>query len=256
VRLGVCETVIRTGLETDVVAAAAAGYAGLGVDVGRARDAGVDRAARFLREGGVVASSLLGTRLTAGRSSEDEVRSVLEVATELGAPSILVSVGPREGRSVADADREAARWFEAMAPLGVDHGARIALEPMHPILRSMTYVHTLRHAAALTGGRPGTGLVVDLAHLWWDADLVDDVAAHVGEIVTVQVSGVPTESLREMRYERCAPWEGDVPVAELLAAFAAAGYDGWVEDEAFARVPKEERAAHLARTRAFLADAL
>jgi sugar phosphate isomerase/epimerase len=67
-----------------------------------------------------------------------------------------------------------------MAPMAAAAGLVIGLEPFHPILRAMTYVHTLRHAAALTGGRPGTGLVVDLAHLWWDPGLVDDVAAIAG----------------------------------------------------------------------------
>ena len=59
-KLGVCETVIRTGFESDVAMAAAAGFEGMGIDHGRALDAGLDVARRALDDSGVAASSLIG----------------------------------------------------------------------------------------------------------------------------------------------------------------------------------------------------
>jgi sugar phosphate isomerase/epimerase len=259
-KLGVCETVIRTGFESDVAMAAAAGFVGLGIDFGRALDAGLDVARRALDDSGLEASSLIGAGCSAdqgtGSEATDKVKRAVEVAVAIGSPFVLVGAGPLAGASIAEADKARTEWVAAMAPLAADAGVRIGFEPFHPVLRAMTYVHTLRHAAAIVGGLPGTGLVVDLSHLWWDPAFLDDVAANVDAILTVQVTGVPNEALAEMRYGRCPPWEGDIPVAATLAAILGTGYDGWFEDEMVVGMPKDERAPYLAASHAFIADAL
>lgn len=259
-KLGVCETVIRTGVEGDVAMAVEAGFVGLGLDFGRAQDAGLERTRQVLDDAGIEASSLIGSGCSAdqgtGPEATDKIKRAVEVAAIVGSPFVLVGAGPLAGSSIAEADKGRAEWFAAMAPLAVDAGVRIGFEPFHPVLRAMTYVHTLRHAAAILGGVPGTGLVVDLSHLWWDPAFLDDVAANVDAILTVQVTGVPNEALAEQRYSRCPPWEGDIPVAATLAAIVAAGYDGWFEDEMVVSMAREQRAPYLAASRAFMADAL
>jgi sugar phosphate isomerase/epimerase len=250
-RLGVVETVLRVGLEQDTAWAAAAGFAGIGLEMARVVDAGLDRACALMRDSGLLASSLLSD-LEAGSAPLDAIEHAVDVAAALGAPFILVGAGPLGGDSLAAADHTRQQWFETMGPVATSRGVVIALEPFHPILRATTYVHTLRHAAELTGGRPGTGLVVDLAHLWWDRYFLTDVADHLQDIVTVQVSGVPTDALTELRYDRCPPWEGDIPVLELLNTIAAEGYDGWLEDEMIIRIAKEDRPTYLAASRRFL----
>ncbi|MBW8827583.1 MAG: sugar phosphate isomerase/epimerase, partial [Acidobacteria bacterium] len=176
-KLGVCETVIRTGIESDVAMAVEAGFVGLGLDFGRAHDAGLQRTRQVLDDAGIEASSLIGAGCNAdqgvGAEAVDKMKRALEVAAIVGSPFVLVGAGTLAGSPIAEADKARGEWFVTMVPLAVEAGVLIGLEPFHPVLRAMTYVHTLRHAAALTGGVPGTGLVVDLSHLWWDPGFLD-----------------------------------------------------------------------------------
>jgi sugar phosphate isomerase/epimerase len=250
-RLGVVENVLRAGLEQDVAWAAEAGFVGIGLEMRRVEEVGLDRARALMRDTGLSASSFL-SGLQAGGAPLDAVEHALDLAAALEAPFVLVGAGPLGGASLAAGDRARREWFETAAPLAARRGLAIGLEPFHPILRALTYVHTLQHAAELTGGLPGTGLVVDLAHLWWDRHFLRDVRDHLGEVLTVQVTGVPADALAEMRYDRCPPWEGDIRVLELLNAIVAVGYDGWLEDEVVTRMTKEDRLSYLAASRSFL----
>ena len=250
-RVGVVESVLRAGLEQDIAWAREAGFAGIGLEMWRVAEVGLEQARALMGDAGLVASSLL-SRLEAGGSPLGAVEHALDMAGALEAPFVLVGAGPLGAANPLAADRARQDWFEAMAPLAASRGLLLGLEPFHPILRAMTYVHTLRHAAELTGSRPGTGLVVDLAHLWWDRCFLEDLAEHLGEIVTVQVAGVSTPALTELRYERCPPWEGDISVVDLLNAIAESGYDGWLEDEVITRMAREDRPSYLAASRRFL----
>lgn len=249
IRLGVCENSIRAGsLEEDAAAAAAAGFAGLGVELESILAHGPDRVAGILRDHGLVACNVLGLPelFEDPRAARPRYEAALDFAAATGAPGALVGTGALLDGTVEDGDSIARDRLGELGALAAERGVRIALEPMHPLMRGWTYVHTLRHAARLVEGLDGTGVAVDTGHLWWDPDLVADFQRHLDSVVTVQVVDVAREGLVDLRYERTRLGTGDVPVARLLRAFHEAGYRGWYECEVIARIPRSERPAFVA----------
>jgi sugar phosphate isomerase/epimerase len=246
VRFAVCEGVLREGsFAADVALASAAGIAGLGVDAAAVDVAGAREARRVLDGEGVVASSYMGLDGILGDDgvalSLDSFAARLDVAAGLGAPAALVFTGAVGRRPQADAQAECREWLEQAAPLAVERGVRIMLEPMHPLMRQWSFVHTLRHALTLVDGLLGAGVVLDVGHVWWEHDLDVLIRDHVERIVSVQLTNVDSVALDELRYERAPLEVGDVPVGAIVATLEAAGYRGWYEDETLVRSPRDRR---------------
>jgi sugar phosphate isomerase/epimerase len=257
VRVGVCATVLRMGsFEADLAAAAAAGVHAIGVSGGDLERAGIEHARRLMRDAGVVASS----HMTGGAildtapplDTDQDVALAIEQAALVEAPGVLVRTGPVGDLSMADADCRCIEWFETWGPVAVDHGVRLMLEPIFPLLRSFSYVHTLHHALRLVADTEGAGVCVDLGHLWWDPDLLRDVRANIDRVVTVQVTDVETAALTDFRYEREQLGRGDVALEHLLGEIEAAGYRGRYEIEILVRIPRGERVALVRDARRFL----
>jgi sugar phosphate isomerase/epimerase len=253
-RYAVCERVLRWGsFAEDVALAREAGIGAIGVDHAAVDAIGADEAARILADAGMAVSSYLSLEDILGAESTaslDEAARRLDAAARLGASGAVVATGPIGARSVAEADAACREWLESSAPLAVDRGVRLLLEPVHPLMRHWSYVHTLEHGLALTAGIPGTGVVLDVGHVWWERDLDARIRAHVDAIGLVQVTNIDRAALQEVRYDR-APLAngGDVPLAALVATLEAAGYRGWYEDETIARIPRDERFAVLVASR-------
>jgi sugar phosphate isomerase/epimerase len=254
-RYAVCERVLRWGsFAADVELARAAGICAIGIDHAAVDAVGAEEAARVLEGEGVEVSTYLALEDILGpdgaTASRDEAARRLDVAARLGASGAVIATGPLAGRTVPDADTACRMWLESAAPLAAERGIRLLFEPVHPLMRHWSYVHTLEHGLALTAGIPGTGVVLDVGHVWWERDLDRLIDEHVDEIGLVQVTNVDRAALEEVRYDRAPlPNGGDVPVAALVETLEAAGYRGWYEDETIARIPRDERLAVLVASR-------
>lgn len=253
-RYAVCEQVLRQGsFAADVALAAAAGIQAVGVDAAAVDAIGVDEAARILGGEGVRVSSYMGLQdilqADGGTASLDDAMRRLEIAARLGAPGALVATGPLDALLPARADATCREWLVRAAPLAADRDVRIMLEPMHPLMRRWSFVHTLRHGLALVEGIVGAGVVLDLGHVWWEYELDVLIREHVGEIVSVQVTNVDAAALDEIRYERAPLDAGDVPVASLVGLLESSGYRGWYENETLVRTPRDRRLEMLRTSR-------
>jgi sugar phosphate isomerase/epimerase len=254
-RYAVCERVLRWGsFAEDVALAREAGIGAIGVDHAAVDAVGAEEAVRILDDEGVAVSTYLALEdILAAKGSTaslDETARRLEVAARLGASGAVVATGPLSDRAVADADAACRAWLEAAAPLAADRGLRLLFEPVHPLMRHWSYVHTLEHGFALVAGVPGTAVVLDVGHVWWERNLDALIRAHIGEIGLVQVTNIDRAALQEVRYDRAPlPNGGDVPLAALIGTLEAAGYEGWYEDETIARIPRDERLAVLVASR-------
>jgi sugar phosphate isomerase/epimerase len=242
-RFGVVSRVLGRGDLPGVVAAAArAGVDGIGVALDEVMDVGVTDARRLLDDAGLAASSVLsiGPAIAwEGRGSLDDELVALDVAAALGAPGVLASTGALGDLPSRDADLRCRDWLEHLAPRAVDLGLVLMLEPMFPMFRDRSYVHTLAHALELVRGLRGATVVVDTGHLWWDPRLVEQFAAHVGDIGTVQLTNVSGEALDRLRYSRAPFDDGEIPLRALVRAFDAAGYVGWYENEVLTKEPPD-----------------
>jgi len=245
-RYAVCERVLRQGsFAADVALVGAAGIGAIGVDDAAVDEIGADEAVRILDGEGVRVSSYMSLenilRSDGGTASLDRAARRLDIAARLGARGALVATGPLGTLPAAQADATCRDWLARAAPLAVERDVRIMLEPMHPLMRHWSFVHTLRHGLELVEGIAGAGVVLDLGHVWWEHGLGALIREHVGEIVSVQVTNVDIAALEEIRYERSPLQAGDVPVASLVALLESSGYCGWYEYEALVRTPRDRR---------------
>lgn len=251
-RYAVCQRVLRGRNFSEIVGLTVkSGATGLGVMFDAVVEHGADEVRRMLDDNDLVASSLMGAigPVLAGDDAEqvEPVRRAVEACAVLDAPGVVITTGALDDSSVNDADARCRRWFERVAPLAQASGVRILLEPIHPLLRWASYVHTLRHAIELTQQLPGTGLCLDTAHLWWDRDFTTDVVALCDEVFTVQVADIDANALREYRYARTQLGTGALPLEAMLTTLEDAGYRGLYENECVPPLPQGEQAAYVHR---------
>jgi sugar phosphate isomerase/epimerase len=253
-RYAVCEQVLRQGsFAGDVALAVAAGIGAIGVDAAAVDAVGVDEAVRILAGEGARVSSYMGLQDVlqgdGGTGSLDDVVRRLDIAARLGAPAALVATGPLGALIPAQADALCRDWLTRAAPLAAEREVRIMLEPMHPLMRRWSFVHTLRHGLTLVDGVVGVGVVLDLGHVWWEHGLDELIREHTSEIVSVQVTNVDAAALEDIRYERAPLETGDVPVAALVRLLESSGYRGWYENETLVRTPRDRRLEMLRTSR-------
>jgi sugar phosphate isomerase/epimerase len=241
----VIELVLRQGsLAADAATTTAAGLGAIGVDANAVDKVGVDEAQRILDGEGVRVSSYVGLPPILqgdGTASLDETARRLEIAAALGAPGAVIVTGALRTREMAEAEMVCHDWLVDAGPLATSYGVRIMLEPIHPIMRHLSFVHTLAHGFALVDGIEGAGIVLDVGHVWWEPGLDQLARDHIDDIVSVQLTNVDQAALDELRYERSPFESGQVPVASLIGLLETSGYRGWYENEVLVRTPREQR---------------
>jgi sugar phosphate isomerase/epimerase len=202
--------------------------------------------ARAIRGAGLRVSSLCRGGFFTAPGADDDNRLAVEEAAELGAPVLVLVCGPPTGRDLAAARATIAAGIERLLPFAADHGVRLGIEPLHPMMvGERSAIVTLGEALALARAldSPHVGVVVDAYHVFWDPQLEDHLACARGLIAGHHVSDwlVPT---RDLLAGRGLMGDGIIDLPRIRALVEAAGYDGPVEVEvinpALAHVPPDE----------------
>lgn len=215
-------------------------------------ETGLGESARLIRGAGLAVSSLCrGGFFTAAGATDDNRRAV-EEAAELGAPVLVLVCGPPVDRDLAAARATIAAGIERLLPFAADHGVRLGIEPLHPMMvGERSAIVTVGEALALARGfdDPSVGVVVDAYHVFWDPVLSDELAAASGLIAGCHVSDwlVPTPDLLA---GRGLMGDGIIDLPHIRTLVEATGYDGPIEVEvinpALATVPGNELLADIA----------
>lgn len=168
----------------------------------------------------------------------DAARRELDRAAEFGADHILIFPGGLPSGS-KDLPSARARFAESLQRLG-DHargsGLRLALEPLHPMTNGDRSVLVQLSAANRLCEQlgPQFGIVIDSYHVWWDADLAEEVAraGAAGRICGFHVNDwlLPTTHLLR---DRGMMGDGIIDLAGMWRMVRAAGFDGAIEVELF-----------------------
>ena len=99
-------------------------------------EVGAAEARRILDGHGLRVSSLCrGGFFLAADEAEDNRRAVEEAAT-LGTDVLVLVCGPPEGADVDGARARIAAGIERLLPHAAEHGVRLAIEPLHPMMIS------------------------------------------------------------------------------------------------------------------------
>ena len=210
-------------------------------------ECGIDAVAAMLRSAGVHVSSLCrGGFFTAADGAEreavraDNVRAIEEAAT-LGADTlVLVSGGMCPGsRDLSLARRMIADGIADLVPAAQRAGVRLGVEALHPMFcADRCAISRLGDAVDLATQFPAdvVGVVVDTYHVWWDPQVLGEIARAADRIASYQLADWVVPLPAGALLGRGHVGDGCIDFAAISAAVLAAGYDGYVEVEIFNQV--------------------
>jgi len=172
------------------------------------------------------------------KSALEENRRAIEEASALGTDCLVMVVGglPEGSRDLAGARAQVTEGIAVLAPYAEEHGVRLALEPMHPIYcADRGVLSTLRQALDLAEQFPmeQVGVVVDSFHVWWDPDVLNQIARAAGRVCSFQVCDWITPLPPDLLMCRGMMGDGHIDFAVLRRAVDATGYLGDIEVEIF-----------------------
>lgn len=246
-------TIKRASLQDALDVTAAGGYQAIGLWREPVHAVGLAAASARLTDSGLRFTSLCrGGFFTMPEGPErrasidDNRRAIEETATlaAAGAPGstavlVLVAGGIPEGSD--DLAGARARVADALAELAPDAeaaGVQLSIEPLHPMYVSdRAVVSTLKQALDLAApfAPEVVGVEVDTFHVWWDPEVLDQVAraGREGRIASYQVCDWATPLPADVLLARHYPGDGVIDFAAFTRAVEATGYDRDIEVELF-----------------------
>ncbi|WP_156726537.1 sugar phosphate isomerase/epimerase family protein [Streptomyces apocyni] len=187
-------------------------------------DARADTAAEFKASGVEILG--VGGYARVAAPGEDapvlaEIRSLAELAHDLGAPNVRVFPGATDTQSTTDADSTAVRRLNAVAEYASGLGVRILLE-----------THDSHRTGAATArvldqvGRPGVvGALWDVMHTWLGGEQPSAshaaLAPHLGYVQVKDIASPDDTTPLPLG-------TGVLPLTECVELLSRAGWDGWL----------------------------
>ena len=222
-------------------------YAALGLDgigvwwMDKLEACGLERGIEILQKYRLpVANLIANTNRYTSRDSEEVEAGIADtieaigVAERLGTDCLIVVPGyphGMAGRTVTETDELAAAVLWRLASLAQEHGVRLAVEPLHPMI--IDYLNTVADVMRLIElvDHPNVGLLLDVYHVWQEENLLDKIRQVEDRIFCVHISDwhEPPRSVND----HMVPGEGIIPWKPILHAIEATGYQGYYDVEIF-----------------------
>lgn len=231
-------TTYRWTFEQDVLNYAEAGFKAIGVWRQKLCDYGEEKGVELLQESGLAVSNLLwagGFTGSDGRSYRDSIADALEaveLAGLLRCPCLVVYSGGRSGHTHNHARRLLSGAIAELAPAAAEHGVTLAIEPMHPgCSAEWTFLNTIDDALEVIrkSDAKQVKLAFDTYHFGGDPEIVGRLEQLASEVAIVHLGDGKVEPYGEQN--RCTPGLGRIPLADIIAALARGGYDGYYDVE-------------------------
>jgi sugar phosphate isomerase/epimerase len=196
---------------------------------------GTAACAAAIRDAGLRVSSLCrgGFFPHADRARDDDNRRAVEEAAELGTDVLVLVCGPAADGDLSGARSDVYRGIERLLPSAIEHGVRLAIEPLHPMMvAERSVICTLREANDLASrfDAASVGVIVDCYHVFWDADVEGQIARAAGRILGFHVSDWVTPTADPLAC-RALMGDGVIDFRHLRGLVEGAGYRGPIEME-------------------------
>jgi sugar phosphate isomerase/epimerase len=190
----------------------------------------VEAAAAAVRAAGLEVSHLVLTGFYTEPELSNRIAHTLhamDVAAALGAHSVVVAPGRRNGRLYGDTRDLAARALAEVFERTANSGVTLALEPI--IAWQSDYLNTLGEALELVElvDHPNLGVYPDTFHLWRTGTLLEDIERAGSRIVGVHLN----DAVDGDDHSNRLPGEGELPLVEIVRAIEATGYRGTYDNE-------------------------
>jgi sugar phosphate isomerase/epimerase len=201
----------------------------------------VAHAAAMIRSEGLSVSSLCRGGWFSAPTAEErraritDNRVAIEEAATLGAPVLVIVSGPANGQTLSDARATVLDGLMEVLPDAEEAGVVLGIEPLHPMYAAeRSVVVTLRQANDIVEqmASAAAGVVVDAFHVWWDPEMMTEIARARGRIVGFHVSDWPVP-LPGILMGRAMMGDGVIELRAIRRAVDAAGYGGPIEVEIF-----------------------
>ena len=245
-------TVKYASLAEAIEATKGAGIQSIGVWREPVADIGLDAATRLIADSGLRISSLCRAgfftapdgpdRLAAlddNRRAIEETAALASAGAE-GSAAVLVLVAgglPTGSRDLVGARERVRDALGTLEPFAASAGVTLAVEALHPMFAAdRAVVSTLGQAIDLAvEAGPSVGVVVDTYHLWWDPDVLPQIAraGQLDRIASYQVCDWLTPLPADVLLGRGIPGHGHIDFGPLTRAVVDAGYTGDIECEIF-----------------------
>jgi len=162
-------------------------------------------------------------------------RIAIEEAALLSAPVLVIVSGPANGQTLEDARATVLDGLLEILPHAEKATVTLGIEPLHPMYAAeRSVVVTLKQANDLAEqlSSPAAGVVVDVFHVWWDPDVMQQIERARGRIVGFHVSDWPVP-LPGILMGRAMMGDGVIALRTIRQAVDATGYEGPIEVEIF-----------------------
>ncbi|MFC4872442.1 sugar phosphate isomerase/epimerase family protein [Negadavirga shengliensis] len=166
----------------------------------------------------------------------DNLRAVDEAAA-LGAPMIVLVCGADPGQSLEVSRAQIQEGIEKVLPYAIDHGVKLAIEPLHPMYAdTRSAVNTMKQANDMAEaiGSDHVGVAADVYHLWWDPDLKNEIqrCGRNGNLFAFHICDWISPTV-DLLNDRGLMGEGCIDIPGIRAWVEEAGFDGFNEVEIF-----------------------
>jgi sugar phosphate isomerase/epimerase len=199
------------------------------------------KASAMIRNEGLKISSLCRGGWFSAPTAEErrqriaDNRLAIEEAALLGAPVLVIVSGPANGQTLEGARATVLDGLLEVLPDAEKAGVTLGIEPLHPMYAAeRSVVVTLKQANDLADelSSSAAGVVVDVFHVWWDPEVMEQIKRARGRIAGFHVSDWPVP-LPGILMGRAMMGDGVIELRTLRQAVDAAGYDGPIEVEIF-----------------------
>lgn len=229
---------LRWSFFEDVVRYAAMGIESIGIVRSKLEDEDPQEAIDLLFEMKMSVSSVSwvgGFTGSDGRSHAQAIDDGLDAirqAAQIHAGCLLVYPGAPNGHTANHARRLFRSALDELVPVALDHGVRLAVEPMSLMDGyDRTFYDGARELLTVLDDYPaaGLGLALDLFHVGHDLTLRGQLAKLVPQIALVQIADRRSGCV--FRCQRRHWGEGHLPLQSWLRELRIHGYRGPVEIE-------------------------
>ncbi len=143
----------------------------------------------------------------------------------------MVLPGGNPALSWEEASARARPLLEALLPAAEACRVRLALEPTSQLRMDLAFVHSFDEALDVVDaiGSPWLGVVLELNNAWIERRLYDNIRTRTDRVALVQMSDFKVGTMTAS--ERVVIGDGDIPLARIVGALMAAGYERWYDIE-------------------------
>jgi len=199
---------------------------------------GLKKAKQLIREAGLTVTGVCrGGFFTAKDWKSDNLRAI-EEAHELAAPALILVVGgmPQDSKDLAGTRQKIRDSISEILPEARKAGVPLAIEPLHPMQVARAAVNTLEQALDMCDALgEGTGVAVDVYHVWWDPKLESQIARAGARVLGYHICDwLP--ATRDLFNDRGMMGDGVIDLPKIRAYVEAAGYAGFQEVEIFSEL--------------------